>query len=326
MTGVQDLFGSFHFLRPEWLWALLPIAFIALLLARQQSAAVRWRRVIARHLLEHLIVRPRRRGRLQPVHLLTVALALATIGAAGPSWRQEPSPFTEDTAPLVIALDLSPSMLVQDVQPSRLERAKQKLRDLLPERKGARTSLLAYAGTVHTVLPLTDDPRVLESFVTALDPSVMPREGKNPAAALDLAAAMLEAEPAPGTVLLLTDGIPRGEVQRFAEHGAGSRDQVVVWAIATEAGGIPPDGGELHALDPAGLETLARETGASIQRVTVDDTDVERVLRRIETHLSAARLEEDEGRWRDEGWWLTWPVALVVLVWFRRGWLVEWEG
>jgi Ca-activated chloride channel family protein len=325
MPGVQGLLASFHFLRPEWLWALLPVVVLALLLARRQSAAVRWRRVIAPHLLEHLVVRPRRRGRVRPVHLLAVALALATIAAAGPSWRREPSPFTEDTAPLVIALDLSTSMQVQDVQPSRLERAKQKIRDLLPARQGARTSLLAYAGTAHTVLPLTDDPQVLESFVAALDPSVMPREGKSPGSALQLAATMLAAELAPGTILILTDEIPRGEIPTFAEHGDGSRDQVVVWAIGTEAGGIPTAGGELHGLDLAGLEALASESGAAIQRITVDDTDVERVLRRIETHLTAAQLDEEEGRWRDEGWWLTWPMALVVLVWFRQGWLVEWE-
>jgi len=49
-------FGAFHLLRPHWLWALVPIAVIALLLARQGSAAARWRGVVAPHLLEHLIV------------------------------------------------------------------------------------------------------------------------------------------------------------------------------------------------------------------------------------------------------------------------------
>lgn len=319
-------FGAFHLLRPQWLWALVPIALIALFLARQGSAAARWRNVVAPHLLEHLIVRPARRPRVRPAHLLIVALVTATLAASGPSWRREPSPFTEDTAPLVIALDLSRTMTIRDIQPSRLERAKQKVRDLLAERQGAKTALLAYAGSAHTVLPLTDDPQVLESFVTALDPSVMPVKGKDPAAALGLAETMLADEPTPGTILFLTDDMTREAIPRFAEHSAGSRDQVAVLAVATEFGGIAPGGRELHALDAAGLDALASRAGAAVELVTADDSDVRRVLGQIDTHLGAVLAEDTEGRWRDEGWWLAWPLAALVLLWFRRGWLVQWES
>jgi Ca-activated chloride channel family protein len=59
--------------------------------------------------------------------------------------------------------------------------------------------------------------------------------------------------------------------------------------------------------------------------VTADGTDVERIARRVERHWSDADPEQDEGRRRDEGWWLTWPIAACVALWFRRGWLVQWE-
>ena len=68
---------------------------------------------------------------------------------------------------MVVALDLSEAMLVQDIQPSRLERAQQKARDILAGRRGARTGLLAYAGSAHVVLPLCDDPSVFEEFLRA---------------------------------------------------------------------------------------------------------------------------------------------------------------
>jgi Ca-activated chloride channel family protein len=321
---VIDL-DALHLLRPQWLWALLPIAIIALLLVLQQGATARWRGLVAPHLLEHLIVRPGGRWRLRPAHFLVVALVVATLALSGPTWRREPPPFTEDTAPLVIALDLSLSMTVRDIQPSRLERAQQKVRDLLAERKGAKTALLAYAGTAHAVLPLTDDPSIIESFVTALDPSVMPVAGKDAAAALDLAKRMLQQEATPGTVLFITDGIARDSTSRFVRHSNESRDQLVVLAVGTEAGGMPPGGGELHALDIAGFEALGREAGAAIVFVTVDDSDVRRVLRGIDTHLNAVQQENAEGRWLDEGWWLAWLAAIIVLFWFRRGWLVQWE-
>jgi Ca-activated chloride channel family protein len=58
---------------------------------------------------------------------------------------------------------------------------------------------------------------------------------------------------------------------------------------------------------------------------TVDASDVERVARRAQRHLEAAQREDNQGRWRDEGWWLVWPVALLTALWFRRGWSIRWE-
>lgn len=322
--------GSFHFLRPEWLWALAPAALIVFLLWRQQIATARWRSLVAPHLLEHLVVRPENRWRLRPGYLLGVALALTALAAAGPSWRREPPPFTQDTAPLVIALDLSQSMLVEDIQPSRLERAQQKARDLLAERQGAKTALLAYAGTAHLVLPLTDDPQVLEAYITSLDPSVMPVAGKNSVAALELAETMLADEATPGTILFLTDGIAAQDAAAFGQHSRESRDQVAVLAFGTDQGGPIPLGnggyGEVSTLDREGLEAVERESGAYFTVVTVDDTDVRRIHRQIASHLTAVQQEDAEGRWRDEGWWLVFPVMAMVLMWFRKGWVVQWEG
>ena len=97
---------------------------------------------------------------------------------AGPSWERRSSPFTEDEAALVIALDVSGSMDQEDVQPSRLERAKQKIHDLLKSRGGARTGLIVFAGTAHTVIPLSNDPEIIRNFLDAIETAIMPRPGK----------------------------------------------------------------------------------------------------------------------------------------------------
>ena len=107
----------------------------------------------------------------------------------------------------MIALDVSQSMAGTDIKPSRLERAKQKIRDLLTARAGARTGLIAYAGTAHLVMPPTDDPAVIEPFLAALSVGLMPVEGKSAGAALTLAAQMLAKDSVPGTVLLVGDGL-----------------------------------------------------------------------------------------------------------------------
>jgi Ca-activated chloride channel family protein len=317
---------AFHFLRPDWLWALLPLAAITIALARQGSAAARWRGVIAPHLLEHLIVQPKNRRRIRPLHLLAVAGLLATIAMAGPSWRREPPPFTQDTAPLVIALELTDTMLVGDVQPSRLERSKQKIRDLLAERASAPTGLLVYAGTAHLVMPFTDDPSVIEAYVADLQPDLMPVAGDDAAAALAVAERMLADESTPGTILFVTDGFSPANLPAFGEHRELSRDQLVALAVATEAGGLVPGTSEIAALDRSTLDAFQRDAGVSTVTVTVDDSDVQQVTRRIANHLAAVQQEDERGRWRDEGWWLVFPVAAITLVWFRRGWMVQWEG
>jgi Ca-activated chloride channel family protein len=316
---------SLHLLRPQWLWALLPLLLVVVLIARQQSAAARWRGVIAPHLLEHLVVRPRRGWAVRPLHLLVVAGPLTVVALAGPTWQQEPSPFTEDTAPLVIVLELTPQMEVTDVQPSRLERARQKVRDLAEARGGARTALLAYAGSAHTVVPLTDDAAALEAFVADLSPALMPVEGREPAAALPLASELLDRDGTPGTVLFVTAGIPGRSFEGFEIFSRERRDQLQILAVATEAGG-PLSGGGFSALDGNALEALAARTGTVVTLFTVDDSDVERILRRTERHLQQVQQSEPGGRWRDEGWWLVWPVAAITLLWFRRGWLIRWEG
>lgn len=325
-----SLLADFHFLRPSWLWLLIPVAVIVFMLWRQQSAIHRWRSVIAPHLLEHLVVRSKDGSWLRPSHLLGAGLVLAVVAVAGPSWRREPPPFTQDTAPLIMALELSNTMLVEDIQPSRLERAQQKATDLLAERKGARTGLLAYSGSAHLVLPLTDDPSVLEAYVTSLDPSVMPMPGKDSAAALALAEEMLADEPTPGTILYLTDGIEAEAASAFGEFSDIHRDQIAVLAVGTDGGGpIPLPGGglgEISTLDRAGLEAVEREANAYVTTVTVDDTDVRRINRSIASHLTAVQQDDSEGRWRDEGWWLTLPLLLLTLGWFRKGWTVQWEG
>jgi Ca-activated chloride channel family protein len=198
---------AFHFLRPWWLLALVPTGLILALISRRDSVDLQWRGVIAPSLLKHMIVTPQRRWHIKPSYLVALALGLGAVALAGPTWRRELPPFVEDNAPRMIALDVSASMGQSDVAPMRLERAKQKILDMLAARGSARTGLIAYAGGAHLVMPLTDDRRVIEPFLAALTPGLMPVQGKNPVAALALAATSLQGGPVAGTVLLVADGV-----------------------------------------------------------------------------------------------------------------------
>ena len=326
---------AFHFLRPLWLSALAPTLGLYLLF-RRSSSERQWRAVVAPHLLSPLLVSERSGMAFRPLHLVASLLVIGSIALSGPTWERERSPFTQDTAPLVIALDLSLSMNAIDVQPSRLERAKQKVRDLLALRQGSRTALVAYAGSSHTVLPLSDDASLLETFLSALESDLMPVSGKEPGDALVLAAELLRREDVPGSILFLTDGISAEQVPDFVAHARESDDAVLVLAVGTREGGPVRVGDNQFAtdatgrrlvatLDREGLQSLSRNSGAFVASVTVSSEDVEQVQRRIQRHLEQAQEEDETSRWKDFGYYLVIPVALLGALWFRRGWTLRWS-
>ena len=328
----ESLIGNFHFLRPLWLlmvpWAL----WTHWRLRRRYLAALQWQAAIAPHLLEHLTVAGARRWRIRPYQILTIVSLLGVFGAAGPTWERQITPFTEDRAPLVVALELNVSMLATDTQPTRLERAKHKLRDIMTRRRGARTAVIVYAGSAHTVLPLTDDIDLIETYLESLLPSIMPVAGNNPVAVLDLADVMLANEAAAGSILFLTDGIDASLAPVFEARRQQTTDQVLVLALGTEEGGPVARDADPEAetaevepgIDLHGLEKVAGAAGNDLVRVTLDAGDVDRIMNGVRSHLVNTIADDENLSWRDGGYLFVWPMALLLLLFFRRGWTVQW--
>ncbi|KRR19300.1 hypothetical protein CQ14_35335 [Bradyrhizobium lablabi] len=292
----------FHLLRPLWLIALVPVVAVVLLVRWRESVTARWGGVIAPHLLKNLIVTPGRTWSISPIYLVAIAMTLGIVALSGPTWRRELPPFVEDKAPLMIALAVSSSMGRTDVAPSRLERAKQKIRDLLAVRAGARAGLIAYAGSAHLVMPLTEDRGVIEPFLAALAPGLMPSDGKNAVGAIALATQSLVTEPVAGTILVVADDL--GNADGAALRQAAGRNSLAMLGVS------PPQDGGSSPLDAV--------------RVTVDNADIRALERRIETRFQSAQGDAFGTQWRDEGVWLLLPVALLSLLWFRRGTTVAW--
>jgi Ca-activated chloride channel family protein len=298
---MRDAAIAFHLLRPLWLIAIVPVAAIFAMLLWRQNPRAQWGRVIAPHLLQHLIVQPGKGRGISPLYLVAAGMTLGIIALSGPAWRRELPPFVENKAPLMIVLALSSTMDQPDTAPTRLERAKQKIGDLLALRAGARSGLIAYAGTAHLVMPLTDDSSVIGPFLAALATGLMPKDGKDVAGAVALASRFLATEPVAGTILVVSDDF--GE--EAAIRKAAGRNGVAMLGVA------PAKSGE------AGL-------GSDIVRVSVNGSDIQALERRIETRFQAAQGDAFGLQWRDEGYWLLFPMALLALLWFRRGTTVAW--
>lgn len=321
---------AFHFLRPWWLLALAVPVVVVWLSRLSTDVLSQWKGMISPQLLESLVVDGSPSSRMRPSWILAAALTLAVLASSGPTWQRETPPFVEDTAPLVIVVDLSPTMDAIDVTPSRLERAKLKIKDIVAGRFGAKSAVVAYAGTAHLVLPLTEDGSLIETYTDALATRIMPMDGKDSAKALELADATLASEAASGTILFLTDGVEQKAFDTFRRE---SKHDIVVLGIGTSAGGpvktpegvflSDATGGRVFAkLDVEALKSLQDQTGVEVATSTDDDTDVRWVAQRIRTNFAQMKAAEGD-RWRDMGWWIVIPLALLFAFSFRKGWVVR---
>jgi Ca-activated chloride channel family protein len=335
---MREWWAALHFLRPQWLWLLLAIPVIYLSFHIRDDVRARWKRYIDPELLDHLIVGRTRRWRFRPIHMVCLLILLGAIAVAGPTWKREQPPFTEDKAPLVIALDLSQTMDAIDLDPTRLERAKLKLRDLLKVRNGGRTALFVYAGTAHMVLPFTTDFSLFDLYLSSLSTSLMPSTGKNTAKALNTIEDFLKGEPVPGTILFVTDGIEAQALPAFRQFTAQDENQndLLVMGVGTSGGGpvraanngflTDRFGRRVYAkLDVSALRSLSRINIAATT-LTLNDDDIDWIQRRVQHHLQAVQQRDSKTRWVDEGYWLTIPIAAIAVFWFRKGWTVRWTS
>ena len=305
-------FSGFHFLRPWFLVGLIPALLVAWLSKKRQDRRGPWEGVVSEHLLKHLLIEDVRRRKFRPLHLLALTWCSTVLALSGPTWRQEPSPFSEDQAALFIVLKTAPSMTAKDVQPSRLQRAVHKIGDLCALRAGASHGLIAYSGSAHLAVPLTKDANIIRTFAAELSPGIMPREGDVAADALALAEKRLRRSGLPGSVLLIADEIPPEQEKKIAELKSDWKFPVHVLATAN-----PPD--------EKSMGNAARSLDGSLTVVTADDSDVERIASRVEKSLQTFAQTRQGARWRDTGYLLVPLIAFFSLAWFRKGWVVRYD-
>ncbi len=300
-----EALSEFHFIRAYCLLLLLPIAGLWWLVRPKPRSKQQLPNGIAPHLAAALQLGADEKRKIYPIDVAMFAAALIALASAGPTWSRAPNPLVADTAPLVIALKVTESMEETDLAPSRLDRAKFKVTDLINARAGARTALITYAGSPHRVAPLTEDANILRPLLEGLTPAVMPTQGDAAADALTLAQSVLSDSETPGAVLFVLDDIDPSQLPGIEAATAP------VFFLT-----MLPDGQQIAQLD-----TLSNTT---IVPFSNDDRDISRLQRRIKTAYSAALDDDDRLDWQDRGWMFAWPAALLSLLWFRRGWVIRW--
>ncbi|MUK69170.1 vWA domain-containing protein [Aliivibrio fischeri] len=319
-TLLKQIISHFHFIRPLWLSLLIPFTSI-LYIKWHQDTKRNNKNQLPEHLHRVLLIDESSWKKQLPLKLLFVVIFLSILICAGPTWQKQPSPFGEDKAPLLIVLDTSNSMLEKDVLPTRLIRAKQKIQDLIALRDGGKTGLIVYSGTAHLAMPLTQDSAVITPYLAAIEPKIMPIEGKSAYKTIPLIKQQFSTlsknnQPLRGTVILLTDGVTTSDNQAFEDYFSHSSNQLLILAVGdnNQSSNFP--------LNMDSLNELNQLSHGHITQVTIDNNDIIWLNNQIERHM---QLSNDSVMpWEDIGYYLLIPVLFLLLLWFRRGWLVQW--
>jgi Ca-activated chloride channel family protein len=259
---------------------------------------------------------------------------ITCLALAGPSWQQLPQPVHKKDAALILIMDLSPSMLAEDINPSRLERARYKLIDILKNRSEGFSALVVYGGAAYTLTPLTEDSNTIISLVPVLHPTLLPEYGSNTEDAIETALELaVNGGYQQGDLLLITDEVSRSALNsiqsmiskagkfRLSILGVGTQQGA---PIPTGAGGFAKDRSGaiiIPKLSPASLQMLAQNNGGIYAGMSADDSDIEALLATTEELFPDAtkELERSFDLWDDQGFWLVFLLLPIIVLSFRKG-------
>lgn len=317
---------QFHFLRPVALYLFIPLLLIVIILIIGNREPQQWKQLISPVLRPYLFSPGSSRAMWWPLLFFALGISMAIIGIAGPAWYRTVIPGQKVQAVVLVAMDLSASMDATDIPPSRLGRAKLKLSDFLDARPGAKAGMIAYAGTPHLVMPFTTDYSLIKLQAGALRTNEMPVPGSNTNLLMKYIDTLMNPVLAPGNILLLTDEVTAADAALFTNYVNSSIHHLEILLMSSPAGAKVPGFPQATSRQDEGiLQSLAASQRIRVNRLTLDTTDVGSIAKRIREHLIFEKdTRTDEKAWDDMGYLVIIPVALLSLLWFRKGWTIQW--
>ncbi|OQT94503.1 vWA domain-containing protein [Vibrio parahaemolyticus] len=321
--------AEFTFLNPYWLLGLIAIPFVLLI---NQKFRAKKSALIAPHLAKML----GKTTQSKPYFTIWgLAWAIACVALAGPSWQSNTRPSFELSQNRMLVLDMSRSMYASDIKPNRLTQTRYKALDLLPKWKEGATGLIAYAGDAYSLSPITTDASTLAGIIENLSPELMPFQGSNLPAAIELALSQFsQAGANQGDIVVLADDLDDSELARSLNLVKGKNIRVSVLAIGT-ANGAPialPDGSLLKTTQGStvvakthlkNLQTLANKTGGMFVPIQHNNRDVDSIAaytNNTGNNLAAKQNQEVKTDSRlNGGFWLLPLLLLPTVFLFRRG-------
>lgn len=335
MNTFLQIAQNFHFLHPLWLLALLPLTLLLWFIIHPRTTDSAWSKVIDANLLPLLLNKGQSNNSGKIIlWLLSIAWFISIMALADPAWEKKPKPVFQTESSRIIVFDLSRSMNIQDMKPSRLARARFKVEDILRKEEEGQVGLVAFAGDAFSVSPLTRDVKTIRALLPALTPNLMPIQGSRADLGLRKAGELLkQAGVSNGEILLITDGTEGKLAHMAAEELSTQGYTVSVLAVGTETGGPIP-----NATDRQGkkvvvpvkikeLEAIAQAGGGRYSPALDSSADIDLLM--TSTQLvkgSESSTESDDMKsddWKEQGPLLVLLLLPFAALAFRRGWLVS---
>lgn len=331
-----DFLNQFHFLRPEWFAALIPLLLLVILIRKATAKQSGWQSVIPSHLYQYMVIGKTEVGAKPPIKLLVIAWFVSVIALAGPTWERLPQPVYQLKMGHVIVIDMSLSMRATDMTPDRLTRAKYKAIDLVNAIGEGEMGLVAYAGDAFVISPLTEDAANISTLIPSLSPEIMPVPGSDPLLGIESAAALLtNAGYNSGMIYWITDGIELAQQNELQEYVASIPFTLNALTVGTAEGApIRQQSGELlkdHTgsivipkLNDDAVKGVVKTSGGRFESFTSNDADIE-ALAAISL-LDKGNSEEDEedsniqgDQWKEVGPYLVVLLLPLAAFAFKRG-------
>ena len=324
-----------HWFRPEWLLALPLLGWLLWKLWHRQKRTGRWQMILPVAFHRVLLSGGNGRSSKLPWISLGGAWLLAVLALLGPSWERVEQSTQKPADPLVVMLQLTPDMLATDKSPNRLEQARRKLYDLLQSRNDAQTAIIVYAGSAHTLVPLSDDLATSHNLLEALKPSLMPQPGQRADLAVEKALKLLDQGAlGQGRLLLITSSLSQQEREGIRQALNGHTPQLLMLGIGSRDGApvvdesgqfLKDDQGAILVprLDSPALRAFALQVDGRYRQARLDDNDL-RGLGLLDgpRHLRDRDQTVHLDTWADQGYWLLLPLLLLAACAGRRGWLL----
>ena len=324
-----------HWLRLGWLVLVPLLIWLSWQLWQRPQRSGRWQALIPARFHAALLIGGEQRSNRLPWLALTLGWLLALLALLGPSWQQvEEHPF-KSADPLVVVLDLSAEMLAADTPPSRLEQARRKLLDLLQARGDAQTAIVVYAGSAHSLVPLSDDLLTSRNLLESLKPSIMPVPGRRADLGVEKALQLLQqGANGKGRILLISAQLDSNEQAAISQLLKNADKSLDILGVGTLEGApiLQADGSFLKDanggillphLDEGSLQNFASSSGGQYSRLRLDNLDLDhlQLLERTQDTRQASEPTRLQ-LWADAGHWLLLPLLLLAACAGRRGWLL----
>lgn len=325
---------------PEWTrlyWLLCaPVGLVLLLaLSRVHKNQHDWHTLLPKAFHAVLLKQHSPRQPNLRYGLLGCAWLFALLALLGPSWHTTTeSPTTErHFAPLVIVIQLTPDMLANDLPPSRLQHVQDKIMGLLEQRQTAYTALVVYAGSAHTLVPLSNDLLTSKNLLQALQPELMPEPGQRADLAVQRALELLQhGAQGTGQILLISTGVSVSEQKAIEKLLQKQPLQFKIMGVGSTAGAPIIDAAQGHfvtdstgaivlsRLNETSLQLLSQHSNSPYSQISSDDSDLQALdlLTLTESNFTTTPAGQSQ-RQHDQGYWFIFPIIVLAALFARRG-------